>query len=78
MLPLVLLAVTQSASTWQQGDVCTGTNGTSPRFMLTGKHLIVGFLVRVTCLSDVALLLGEESHRVMTSLRGAILRGDTM
>ena len=55
-----------------------GTNGTSPRFMLTGKHLIVGFLVRVTCLSDVALLLGEESHRVMTSLRGAILRGDTM
>ena len=42
MLPLVLLAVTQSASTWQQGDVCTGTNGTSPRFMLTGKHLIVG------------------------------------
>ena len=42
-LPLLLLAATQpSASTWQQGDVCTGTNATSPRFMLTGKHLIVG------------------------------------
>lgn len=41
-IAMVVAQSSLSNTTWQQGDICAGTAGLSPRFMLTGKHLIVG------------------------------------
>ena len=44
IMALVALAVFGQGSgpVWQQGAICDGTTAQNPRFMLSGKHLIIG------------------------------------